>query len=241
MNNKMLRKVSLIIPVLNEENTVKRIIKECSSQKVIKQLVIVNDGSTDNTKNILEEIQKKEKSKGKKLTLTIFHHPHNKGKGAAIKTGLSKTVGEFVMVQDADLEYSPKDIPKLLKEAIKVESGIVFGTRSRGKKKGYLLARLGNLYLNIMFRIFFGLNLSDSYTCYKLMPRKVWIELGLKSSGFEIDSELVSKLGLKGYKVYEVPISYFPRKYHEGKKIRWLDLIKATLIALKLRFNLSLQ
>lgn len=229
---KILDGVSLIIPVLNEEKTLTKIIDKCSSQEEIRQLVIVDDGSTDNTKSILNRIKKKRK---KGLLITILHHERNRGKGAAIKTGLKKVLGKYVMVQDADLEYSPDEIKNLFNEA-KTRNKIVFGSRTYHKKKGYLLAQLGNWYLNLMFNFLFGYNLTDSYTCYKLIPRIIWQKMDLKSNGFEIDAELIAKLGMQRYKITEIPISYFPRKYSEGKKIKWIDLFKATWVAVKIRF-----
>lgn len=224
--------VSLIIPVLNEEKTIATIINRCSTQSMVKQLVIVNDGSTDNTRSILNKISKKNNAK---LLITVLHHESNLGKGAAIKTGLTKVLGKYVMVQDADLEYFPDEIKYLFNEAEKVKNGIVFGTRSHHKKKGYILAQLGNWYLNLMFNLLFGYNLTDSYTCYKLIPKTIWQQMKLKSNGFEIDAELVAKLGMNGYIIKEVPISYFPRKYSEGKKIKWFDLFRATGAALEVR------
>ena len=228
--------VSLIIPVLNEEKTIFTVIRKCSNQPVVKQLVIVNDGSTDGTKDLLDKLSKKN---NKRVLLTVLHHEFNMGKGAAIKTGLTKVLGKYVMVQDADLEYSPEEIKYLFNEARKTKNGIVFGTRSHHKKKGYLLAQLGNWYLNVMFNLLFGYNLTDSYTCYKLIPRTIWQAMDLKSDGFEIDAELLSKLCKYGYQIKEIPISYFPRKYSEGKKIKWVDLFKATGAALKVRFLTS--
>src|SRR3989344_8802644 len=221
--------VSLIIPVLNEEKTIAAIIDKCSRQPVVKQLIIVNDGSDDNTRSILNRIAKKNPR------ITILHHERNLGKGAAIKTGLTKVLGKYVMVQDADLEYSPEEIKYLFNEAEKTKNGIIFGTRSHHKKKGYILAQLGNWYLNLMFNFLFGYRLTDSYTCYKLIPRTIWEKMKLRSNGFEIDAELIAKLGIWGYKITEIPISYFPRKYSEGKKIKWLDLFKATGAAIKVR------
>ncbi|MDO8503245.1 MAG: glycosyltransferase family 2 protein [bacterium] len=235
-NLKQLDGVSLIIPVLNEEKTLKTLISKCSLQKVVKQLVIVNDGSTDNTKYILNQIAKRSKHNEKQLT-TVIHHPQNMGKGAAIKTGLKYILGKYVMVQDADLEYSPADIRSLFNEAEKSKDGIIFGTRSRHRKKAYILARLGNWYLSLMYNVLFGFNLTDSYTCYKLMPRSIWLKLNLESNGFEIDSELISKLGINKFRIKEVPISYSPRKYSEGKKIKWTDLFKASWVALKIRLS----
>lgn len=225
--------VSLIIPVLNEERTIAEIIDKCSNQAVVKQLVIVNDGSTDDTRSILNKIAKKNT---RDLLITVLHHKFNMGKGAAIKTGLSKVIGKYVMVQDADLEYSPDEIKYLFNEAEKAKDGIVFGTRSHHKKKGYILAQLGNWYLNLMFNLLFGYRLTDSYTCYKLIPRVIWQKMNLQSNGFEIDAELVAKMGMHGYQIKEVPITYFPRKYAEGKKIKWLDLFKATGMTLSVRF-----
>lgn len=228
--------VSLIIPVLNEERTLSTIIDRCSAQPVVKQLVIVNDGSTDNTRSILSGVNRRTIFRAKPL-ITVLHHDRNMGKGAAIKTGLMKVSGKYVMVQDADLEYSPDEINNLFNEAERIGNGIVFGTRSHHKKKGYILAQIGNWYLNVMFNFLFGYNFTDSYTCYKLLPRTIWQKMNLESNGFEIDSELIAKLGINGYKITEIPISYFPRKYSEGKKIEWIDLFKATWIALKIRFQ----
>lgn len=224
--------VTLIIPVLNEEKTLQSIIGKCLNQKIVKQLILVNDGSTDGTKKILDSLSRDFKSN--KFQFDVVHHPRNLGKGAAIKTGLTKVKYKYVMVQDADLEYSPEEIKFLYAEAQK-NNGIVFGTRSHHRKKGYILAQLGNWYLNLMFNTLFGYKLTDSYTCYKLIPHRIWIEMNLKSNGFEIDAELIAKLGMHHYKISEVPITYFPRKYSEGKKIKWVDLIKATWVTLKIR------
>lgn len=234
-NNKITikRNISLIIPVYNEQNTLKEIINQCSKQKTVKQLIIVNDGSTDKTYSILERL----KNKFQTPKLTIINHEVNLGKGTAIRDGLKLATGKYIMVQDADLEYSPDDITTLYIAAENSEDKIIFGTRSQNKKKSYLLAQLGNYYLNQMFNRLFNLKLTDSYTCYKLMPSKVWDELELSSNGFEIDAELVSKLGKKGYQVVEIPIYYNPRKYSEGKKINWLDLIKASLVSIKIKFS----
>ena len=230
-NMKVQEGVSLIIPIFNEEKTLENVISRCSKQKEVKQIVVVNDGSTDNTKKILNKL------KSKLSKISIVNHPRNLGKGAAIKSGLRKAVGKYVMVQDADLEYSPEEIINLFEKAEKSPDGIVFGTRSHQKKKGYLLAQLGNWYLNILFNFLFNLNLTDSYTCYKLIPKKIWQKIHLESDGFEIDSELVSKLGLNKCNILEIPISYQPRKYSEGKKINWLDIIKATAVAFKVRLK----
>lgn len=222
--------LSIIIPIYNEEKTLEIIIERCNKLPIAKQLIIVNDGSKDKTESILASVAKRYPS------ITIIHHKVNLGKGMAIKTGLSQALGEYVLVQDADLEYYPEEIVKLYKKAKKSADGIVFGNRSANKQKGYILAQLGNWYLNQMFYLLFGLQLQDSYTCYKLIPREIWQKINLQSNGFEIDAELVSKLGRGGYKIMEIPISYHPRKYSEGKKISWIDVIKATIIALKVKF-----
>lgn len=223
--------ISIIIPVFNEEKTLETIIERCCNQLIVKQLIIVNDGSKDKTKSILSKISKKYP------LVNIVHHKKNLGKGMAIKTGLSKVLGKYVMIQDADLEYYPEEIIKLFEKAEKSPDGIVFGNRSGNKQRGYILAQLGNWYLNLLFYTLFGLQLKDSYTCYKLIPRKIWQEINLQSNGFEIDAELVSKLSKRKFKIIEIPISYHPRKYSEGKKIKWVDVIKATIVALRVRFS----
>jgi glycosyltransferase involved in cell wall biosynthesis len=239
MTTKTKREVSLIVPVLNEEKTVRSILDRCFRQNFVKQIVIVNDGSTDSTKDILEKTKRLEKSKA--VELVVVHHKVNLGKGSAIKTGLKHVSSKYVIVQDADLEYAPEDIKDLLREANNSEDQIIFGSRGHNKRKSYFLALLGNYYLSLMFNILFNYRLEDSYTCYKLIPRKIWKELNLKSTGFEIDSELIAKLGVKGYKIREVPISYKPRTYKEGKKIKWTDLLKASLVAFEIRMGIFPQ
>lgn len=229
--------VSLIIPALNEEKTIANVIKRCAKQPIVSQLVVVNDGSWDATREVLDKLQGELLKRKNKLLLSVVHHPRNKGKGEAIKTGLKKVKGKYVMVQDADLEYYPEEIISLYKAAENSKDGVVFGSRTQFKKKGYLLAQVGNWYLNTMFNLLFGLSLTDAYTCYKLIPRRIWKEVRLKSSGFEIDAELIAKLGRGGLEIREVPISYNPRKYHEGKKIKWVDALKATKEALRVRFG----
>jgi dolichol-phosphate mannosyltransferase len=226
--------ISLIIPAYNEARTISLIINRCAKISAVKQIVVINDGSKDDTKKVLSKILKSWKKTSK---LLITHHKKNLGKGAAIETGLKRVTGKYVMVQDADLEYFPEEITKLFNKAQKSKDGIVFGTRSHNKKKGYILAQLGNLYLETMFNLLYNYSLTDSYTCYKLLPKKIWLELNLKTKGFEIDAELISKLGTKGYKIEEVPISYNPRNFSDGKKIGWPDLIKATIVAFKIRLG----
>lgn len=232
---KTTKKVSLIIPALNEEKTIKSIIDRCFKLDFVKQVIVVNDGSTDATRSILEKIKSSLPRRGPDLV--IIHHKKNLGKGTAIRTGLKHANGEYVMIQDADLEYSPEEVKILLLETKKSKDKIVFGLRGRNRRKGYLLAQLGNYYLSLMFNILFNYRLKDSYTCYKLIPRKIWNELDLKSNGFEIDAELIAKMGMRGYKIKETPISYNPRTYGEGKKIKWIDLLKATRVALEVRFS----
>ena len=236
MATKNAKEVSLIIPAFNEEKTIRSMINRCLKLDFVKQIIVVNDGSTDNTKNVLEKI--KPSGKHSHIELVAVHHKVNLGKGAAIKTGLKYVNGEYVMIQDADLEYDPGDVRSLLTEARHSEDKIVFGSRGHNKRKSYFLALLGNYYLSLMFNVLFNYRLEDSYTCYKLIPRKIWKELDLRSNGFEIDSELIAKMGVKGYNIREVPISYEPRTYKEGKKIKWTDLLKASLVALEIRLKL---
>lgn len=225
--------VSVIIPVFNEEETVSVVIDRCAKQKIIKELVVINDGSTDNSKAIIDKLSKKYN----KVPIYAINHKVNLGKGAAIKSGLKKVSSRYVIVQDADLEYFPNEIVKLAERAEKSKDHIVFGRRVFYKKRGYLLARIGNAYLKVLFFILFGCKLKDPYTCYKLIPRKIWLQLDLTANGFEIDTEIIGKLEIRKYEIVEEPISYNPRKFSEGKKVTWVDVIKATLTALSLRLN----
>ncbi len=222
-----MKKISIIIPVFNEEESVTRIVKKVIEQdfdKHQKEIIIVNDGSTDRTK---EEIEKLNKEK-----FIYIEHGSNLGKGAAIKSALKEASGDFVIAQDADTEYNPADISLLLKES--GEDTVVYGSRElQPKRRGYPHYVLGVRLLTLLLNLRFKSRLTDSYTCYKLFPIKIIKSLNLSSNGFEIEMELMIKTLKKDYKIKEVAISYSPRKFKEGKKINFKDAIKGIVAFFK--------
>jgi len=226
--------LSVIIPVYNEEKTIFQVLCKVNQQKEVKEIIIVNDGSYDNTENEVNKFILSHKDIKKSVFVS---HGNNQGKGAAIITGLEKVQGEFSIIQDADLEYDPNDYQLLLKCTRK--NIFVFGKRWHNKR-GYLLAQLGNWYMTKITNLLFRSSFEDPYTCYKLGPTKIWKNMQLKSTGFEVEAEITAKLALKNYSVIEVPVKYQPRSFSEGKKINWKDIIKGSFKLFKLRFGLDL-
>ena len=217
------------MPVYNEERTLKEVIHKIKMIDIEKEIIIVDDGSCDKTRKILDNIRDD--------SIKIISHPYNRGKGAAIKTALDFVNGDIVIIQDADLEYDPNDYLKLIQP---IETGItdvVYGSRFLTKEKTtsffhYFI----NLFLTSITNLFFGSHLSDMETCYKVFKTKIIKELNPESNGFEIEPELTIKALKKDHKIYEIPITYRSRSYHDGKKISWRDGIKTFLVILKYRF-----
>lgn len=223
-------KLSVIMPVYNEEKTLYEIINRIKSVNIDKELVIVDDGSQDKTRQILNNI--------KGDFIKILRHPHDRGKGAAIRTGLNYVSGDMVIIQDADLEYDPNDYIKLIKPIEDKTAEVVYGSRFLTKNKVTTPVHyFVNRFLTSLINLLFGCRLTDMETCYKVFKTKIIKGLDLESNGFEIEPELTIKTIKKGYKIYEVPISYRSRSYHEGKKITWKDGIKTLLAILKYRFR----
>lgn len=221
--------LSVIVPVYNEAKTIKQILEKIHSVTVDKEIIVVNDGSVDETGRILKDIRYD--------NLKVIHHITNRGKGGAILTGLSNAAGEFVIIQDADLEYDPNDYLKLI-EAIKEDKvDFVLGVRFLRGYHGLFIHRLGNRFLTGFFNLIFGSRLNDYATCYKLAKISTWKELNLKATGFDIEIEIVSKALKNHLRIVEVPVSYYPRSYAEGKKIRWLDGLQAIINILKYRLQ----
>jgi len=221
-------KLSVIIPVYNEECTLLEVIRKIKEVDIRKELIIVDDGSNDKTKNILDKIRDD--------TINIFRHPYNKGKGAAVRTALEYINGDIVIIQDADLEYEPDDYIKLIEPIITNIADIVYGSRFLAKKKVTTTFHyFVNRFLTLITNLLFNSSLTDMETCYKVFKTKIIKELNLESNGFEIEAELTSKVLKRGYKIYEVPIFYRSRSYHEGKKIAWRDGIKTLLAIFKYR------
>jgi len=209
-------KLSIIIPVFNEEKTVSEIIKKVEelSLPVEKEIIVVNDGSKDNTVGVLKEL------KGK-FNFVLIGHEKNQGKGAAIRTGLERATGDFVIVQDADLEYDPGDYRKIIEPLLNGKADVVYGSRILGKNRGSSFSFFwGGKILTFLSNLLYGLGITDESTCYKAFKRDLLNSLNLESKGFEFCPEVTAKIGRKGIKIYEVPISYHARSTKEGKKIK---------------------
>ena len=213
-------KLSIIIPVFNEEKTVSEIIDAVTNVKipgVIKEIIVVDDGSTDKTVSRIDK---------NKVKLII--HEKNKGKGAAVKTGIEKATGDYIIIQDADLEYDPKYIPTLLEPILQGKVKVVYGTRLKRlphlkkeeKKARFLLHYLGNRFLSLTTSVLYGSWITDMETCYKLFPRNALKGMKLNSRRFDFEPEITAKLLKRGYKILEIPITTVPRDYNEGKKLR---------------------
>ncbi len=221
------------MPVYNEKNTVSKAIDEVFNVdlgNIEKELIVVDDGSTDGTEKILENLKNE---KGFKL----FHHNSNIGKGFAIKTALPNVTGELVIIQDADLEYSPKEYPALLKPILDGKADVVYGTRFLSAHRVLLFWHFaGNFFLNLTANILYNVNLSDFETCFKLFKTEILKSFNLKSSGFDFEVEVTAKVLKDNYKLWEVPITYSGRGYEEGKKIRMKDGLSAFFCLFKYRF-----
>ncbi|MBM3245488.1 MAG: glycosyltransferase family 2 protein [Candidatus Omnitrophica bacterium] len=217
--------LSVIVPVFNEAKTIREILEKINSVNVDKEIIVIDDGSSDDTGKIL---------RGMGLAnLKVIHHTTNRGKGAAFLTGLAHATGEFVIIQDADLEYEPNDYQKLL-EAIKTgNADIVLGARFMKGYKGLFIHRIGNRFLTNLVNFFFGAKLNDCFTCYKLFRRETINRLGLSAKGFDIEIEIIAKALKNKLRIGEEFISYHPRSYAEGKKIRCRDGLKAAWSIIK--------
>ena len=234
--------ISVIIPVYNEERTVEKLVQTVFAVPIKKEVIIVNDNSTDGTKSILDGIEKKLKEKPSLYVkgLEIIHKETNEGKGAAIRTALSHISGDIVIIQDADLETDPYEYPKLLEPFEKYGADIAFGSRFQmtGTRRVFRTHRyLTNRFLTMLSNIFSGIYITDMETCYKLFRRDIIQSFKLKSKRFGIEPELTAKAAKGPWKIYEVPITYNPRDRSAGKKINWWDGVKAVLAII--RFNLS--
>jgi glycosyltransferase involved in cell wall biosynthesis len=221
--------LSVIIPVYNEAATIKDILEKISRLDIDKEIVVVDDGSSDGTDKILRELQIP--------NLKIIHHTSNRGKGAAFLTGLANCQGEFVIIQDADLEYEPADYLKLIEAIRSGSADLVLGSRFSAGRQGLLVHRLGNKFLTALLNFLFRSAIKDYATCYKLAARSTFLGLGLKATGFDIDVEIICNALKKKLRIQEIPVSYFPRTYQQGKKIRWLDGLWAIFYMFKYRLT----
>lgn len=225
-------KLSIIVPVYNEGKTVKKILElllEVNLGVKEREIIVVNDGSTDNTALALKQFQKTPEIK-------IITHQKNYGKTAGIKTGLDAATGDYIIIQDADLEYNPAEISKLIKLAIANPGAAVYGSRFLADASDVWWHRAGNEILTKITNILYGCRLTDMETCYKLVPKSYFSRLKITTTRFAFEPEVTSKLIRMGAKILEVPISYKKRGYNEGKKIGWKDAIATVLTLIKFRF-----
>jgi glycosyltransferase involved in cell wall biosynthesis len=219
------QKLSVIIPTYNEESTLPLIIERVKNVPLLleKEIIVVDDGSTDRTAEVLAKIQ----------NIRVLRKERNQGKGSAIKKGLAEATGDIVLIQDADLEYDPNEYEKLLRPILDGKADVVFGSRFKGDTQRvlYFWHYVGNYVITLVSNIFTNLNLSDVYTCYKVFRGEVLrnITPRLRSKRFAIEAELTARIARGRWRIYEVPISYFGRTYEEGKKIHWWDGIRAVV------------
>jgi glycosyltransferase involved in cell wall biosynthesis len=226
------RKLSVIVPVFDERNTVVEIVRRMRAVDlpVELEIVIVDDGSTDGTRDVLRQLGDS--------TVRVITHEVNKGKGAAIRSGLAQVQGDLVLVQDADLEYDPEDWPKLLSPILRGKARVVYGSRFTGERRNMLFLHwVGNRFLSLVTNVLYNTTLSDMETCYKLFDRSLLDGITLRAQRFEFEPEVTAKLLRRGIRIYEVPISYTGREFDEGKKITWRDGFVALWTLVKYRFT----
>lgn len=223
-------KLSIIIPVYNEKDSILSVIERVKSVNVRKEIIIVDDGSSDGTTEILQGVNDND--------IRIFYQPINMGKGIAIRIGLFYVSGDYTIIQDADLEYNPEDYLIMLKPAIEKGARVVYGRRvfDNGKIKHFRYLWGGKL-VTILTNLLYGTGISDEPTCYKLFKTDIIKKIKLNCIGFEFCPEITAKIAKNGIKITEVPISYYPRGMDDGKKIRWFDGIKAIYVLFKYKFT----
>lgn len=227
-------KISVIIPAHNEERTIAEIIRRVKAVNLTKEIIVINDASTDKTGHILDRISREQVSGS---PIKVIRHLQNQGKGAAIRAGLKEAVGDIVIIQDADLEYDPQDYAGLIQPIIDGKTSVVYGSRCLSKNKisspGFFL---GGKLLSFLTNLLYRAGITDEPTCYKVFKREVLQNLDLKCRRFEFCPEVTAKVRKRGYKIYEVPIHYYPRTIKEGKKIRFSDGLSAVWTLIKYRF-----
>jgi glycosyltransferase involved in cell wall biosynthesis len=226
-------KLSIIMPVYNEHETLREILRQVRAVDlpgIDKEILLVDDGSTDGSRDILAE-------EGEAGDLHVFYHDQNRGKGAAVRTAIEQATGDILLIQDADLEYDPRDYPALIRPIVEGRVAVVYGSRFLGPRKAMLFWHmLGNKLLTLTTNILYNAILSDMETGYKCFRADVVKGIPLHARRFEFEPEITAKVLKRGHRIFEVPISYYGREYHEGKKISWRDAPLALWMLIKYRF-----
>ena len=221
--------VSVIVPCYNERNTIREVVSRVESLSFEKQIIIVDDGSTDENRDVLQEL--------KSNTVQVIRHDQNRGKGCAIRTALAQATGDVVVIQDGDLEYDPRDLERMLLTKQKNGWRVLYGSRVLGNAPwsgvGYYL---GGRFLSLLTNLLYGSGITDEPTCYKMFDRRVLASLRLTAERFEFCPEVTAKILRLGYTIHEIPISYAPRSVKEGKKIKFRDGIEAIWTLFRIRF-----
>jgi glycosyltransferase involved in cell wall biosynthesis len=226
-----MKKLSVIVPVYNEQHTIDEILRRIEAVTVpgwSKEIIVIDDGSTDHTKIILKSWENK---------LCVIYKEKNEGKGSALSIGFKKASGDIILVQDADLEYSPKDYPILLAPFDNPQVDVVYGSRFLGPHLSTMfLYAQGNKFVTLVTNLLFNTNITDMETGYKVFRRRVLDGITIRAKRFDVEPELTVKVLKKGCQIYEVPISYYGRKFAEGKKLTWRDGVVALWTLIKYRF-----
>lgn len=226
-------KLSIIIPVYNEKQTIEEILRRLMVVKMMeveKEVILVDDKSTDGSKKLMAKIQKMHPQ------IKLVFRGRQGGKGAAVRSGFEKATGDYIIIQDADLEYDPQDIPRLLKPIQENKAEVVYGSRFTGERRNmFFWHMLGNKFLSLLTNILYNTTLSDMEVCYKIFPRKLLKKIKLHEDGWGWDPEITVKILKQGIRIYEVPISYAGREFWEGKKVNWKDGFRILWVLLKYR------